>query len=157
MSENNTEKTASQLIAEMIKMQKEQQGTKKQNTTIENKKKDETISNQGWTPELALSLSFGILFFGIIVITSMGYLLKIGLNPRSILRLFSVPLIIVSAIFLVVAGYGEKQIAPVIGLLGTIAGYLLGNSNDNDQAVSSPLDNQTRDSPTSEPGAPADR
>ena len=32
-------------------------------------------------------------------------------------------------VFLIVAGYTEKQIAPVIGLLGTIAGYLLGKSS----------------------------
>ena len=35
----------------------------------------------------------------------------------------------VFAIFLVVAGYSDQQIAPVIGLLGTIAGYLLGKES----------------------------
>jgi biopolymer transport protein ExbB/TolQ len=30
------------------------------------------------------------------------------------------------AVFLVVAGYTDTQIAPVMGLLGTVAGYLLG-------------------------------
>jgi VIT1/CCC1 family predicted Fe2+/Mn2+ transporter len=143
MSENNPPKTASQLIAEMTKMQ-EDQSKISQNKYIatENKKNDESVNIQAWTPELALTLSFGILFFGVIIIAVMAYLLKKGLNARSILRLFSVPLIIVSAIFLVVAGYGEKQISPVIGLLGTIAGYLLGNSTDNDKTTSSCINNQ---------------
>jgi hypothetical protein len=30
--------------------------------------------------------------------------------------------------FLITAGYTSDQIAPMIGLLGTIAGYLLGKS-----------------------------
>jgi len=37
-------------------------------------------------------------------------------------------LIITGALFLVVAGYTDKQMAPVMGLLGTLAGYLLGKS-----------------------------
>ena len=43
-------------------------------------------------------------------------------------KYLSVTLIIVGSLFLVTAGYGNTQIAPIIGLLGTVAGYLLGRS-----------------------------
>jgi hypothetical protein len=39
---------------------------------------------------------------------------------------FGTILIITTSVFLVVAGYSSNQIAPVTGLLGTLAGYLLG-------------------------------
>jgi hypothetical protein len=38
-------------------------------------------------------------------------------------------LIISSSIFLIVAGYTSQQIAPAMGLLGTLAGYLLGKES----------------------------
>ena len=79
-----------------------------------------------WNPTHSLILSIATLVFGVLIIVAMTYLYYIRRNPESMLRSFSIPLIIVSAVFLVVAGFGEKQIAPVIGLLGTIAGYLLG-------------------------------
>jgi hypothetical protein len=43
-----------------------------------------------------------------------------------VLRLFTVPMVIVAAVFLVVTGFSNEQITPVIGLLGTLAGYVLG-------------------------------
>ena len=59
----------------------------------------------------------------------MTFLLWHKHEPNMILRPFGTILIIVAAVFLVVAGYTEEQIAPVIGLLGTIAGYILGRSD----------------------------
>ena len=56
----------------------------------------------------------------------MTFLLVRKKSAEAILRTFGVTLIITAAVFLVVAGYTEAQIAPVIGLLGAIAGYLLG-------------------------------
>jgi uncharacterized membrane protein YfcA len=94
-------------------------------TTLE--RADKTEGQQQWTPSLKLSFSFGILAFGLIVIVLMAYLLRKGHSATSLLRLFALPLIITSAVFLIVVGYTEKQIAPVLGLLGTIAGYLLGS------------------------------
>ncbi|QTA83229.1 Uncharacterized protein dnl_56240 [Desulfonema limicola] len=37
-------------------------------------------------------------------------------------------LVIVSGLFLITAGYSQEQISPMIGLLGTTAGYLLGKT-----------------------------
>ncbi len=77
-----------------------------------------------------LWLSGMLLFFSFLVICILSYLIKQDASKlESLLKVFGTILIIVVSIFLIVAGYSEKQIAPVIGLLGTLAGYLLGKQN----------------------------
>ncbi|MEL6393833.1 MAG: hypothetical protein AAFR97_13885, partial [Bacteroidota bacterium] len=44
------------------------------------------------------------------------------------LKLPVVVVIVISGVFLVTAGYGNDQIAPIVGLMGTIAGYLMGRN-----------------------------
>lgn len=77
-----------------------------------------------------LFLSLCLLVFSLFVFSLMTYLIKLGKQPDQILKVFGSVLIVVAAVFLIVAGYSEKQIAPVIGLLGTVAGYILGKSSD---------------------------
>jgi hypothetical protein len=86
-----------------------------------------SAATQPWDRDMVLILSISCLAFGLVVISLMAYLSLKRRASTLVLRSFSVPLIIVAAVFLVVAGFGERQIAPVIGLLGTIAGYLLGS------------------------------
>ncbi|HJQ38194.1 MAG TPA: hypothetical protein VKB93_13745 [Thermoanaerobaculia bacterium] len=83
-----------------------------------------------WYARNFLPLSIAVLVFGVIVLVLMAWTLRHTRKPQSILSFFGVPLIIVAAVFLVVAGFSDKQISPVIGLLGTIAGYLLGRGVD---------------------------
>lgn len=74
-------------------------------------------------------LSVGVLAFGIIVVlaqTALMYRRDDSISES--FKYLSVTLIIVGALFLVTAGYGNSQIAPIIGLLGTVAGYLLGRA-----------------------------
>ena len=74
-------------------------------------------------------LSFGVLIFGIIVVLSQAYLISKRQEALdNSLKYLSISLIIVGSLFLVTAGYGNSQIAPIIGLLGTVAGYLLGRA-----------------------------
>ena len=61
----------------------------------------------------------------------MTYLIKNEAEFEDVLKVFGTILIVVAAVFLIVAGYSEKQIAPVIGLFGTIVGYILGNHKAN--------------------------
>lgn len=82
-----------------------------------------------WTTTNAMTISTVVLIFGLIVCFLAAMLLRQGKSAESILKTLGTILIIVAALFLVVAGYGTDQIAPVIGLLGTIAGYLLGKSH----------------------------
>jgi hypothetical protein len=82
-----------------------------------------------WTATNAMTISSVVLGFGLVALCLASWLLRAGRNADSILRISGTILIIVSAVFLVVAGYSQTQMGPVMGLLGTIAGYLLGKEN----------------------------
>jgi len=76
-------------------------------------------------------LSIGVLTFGLILMCLAIFMtLKRpegwGIHSTRIIGLI---LVIVAGLFLITAGYSANQIAPMIGLLGTIAGYLLGKSD----------------------------
>lgn len=74
-------------------------------------------------------LSLGVLLFGVVVVITQAYLISRRQEDLdNSLKYLSISLIIVGALFLVTAGYGNSQIAPIIGLLGTVAGYLLGRA-----------------------------
>ncbi|MDQ3021409.1 MAG: hypothetical protein M3R36_12695 [Bacteroidota bacterium] len=75
-------------------------------------------------------MSIIVLFFGVIIIIVEIVLIQ---NKRILiedaLKIIVITLIIISTLFLITAGYSNNQIAPAMGLLGTISGYLLGKSN----------------------------
>ena len=79
-----------------------------------------------WSVTNAMTISTIILVFGLMVLALASFLIRSGSSADSVLRVFGTILIVIGAIFLIVAGYGDTQIAPAMGLLGTIAGYLLG-------------------------------
>ena len=86
--------------------------------------------SRDWT-SIEIVLSVGLLAFTLVV---MGLETLIILKaaktwaPQSIVRLLGFTLIVSMAVLLIVAGYGREQISPVMGLLGVIAGYLLGTN-----------------------------
>ena len=49
--------------------------------------------------------------------------------PEDIIRLSAMILIVTGTLFLVTAGYSAEQIAPALGLLGAVAGYMLGRAD----------------------------
>lgn len=77
-----------------------------------------------WNVQNAMTISASVLVFGFLVLVLASLYMKKA--SESQIRIFAIMLIIVMAVFLIVAGYSDTQIAPAIGLLGTIAGYLLG-------------------------------
>jgi membrane-associated HD superfamily phosphohydrolase len=80
-----------------------------------------------WSVTNAMTMCFSLLLFCVIILGMVTYLMKSEKeSPEAILRIFGTILIIFITVFLVVAGYNDQQIAPATGLLGTIAGYLLG-------------------------------
>lgn len=85
-----------------------------------------------WTPTSAMTMSSLVLLYGLFTIALATWLIKAGKKSESILRVYGTIMIIVISVFLVVAGYSNNQIAPVTGLLGTIAGYLLGKGSKDD-------------------------
>lgn len=74
-------------------------------------------------------LSILLLAFAVLALTlEVGLIMRGKIESAGGIKLIIITLIIFSVIFLVVCGYGNDQIAPVVGLLGTIAGYLLGKN-----------------------------
>jgi hypothetical protein len=102
-----------------------------------------TSEHTWWSVHSAMTISASVLVFGLLVFALAAYMVRRGRSSDSALKLLGTLLIIVASVFLVVAGYSDKQIAPVMGLLGTIAGYLLGKgSTDSDESKSRRLERQ---------------
>ena len=83
-----------------------------------------------WGPETILALA--VLVFCLIIFAAQFWLIvvsKADWTPNTIIRFFGLTLVINSGVLLVVAGFSSQQIAGVLGLLGSIAGYLLGASS----------------------------
>ena len=81
-------------------------------------------------PQVLLSIS--VLVFGLAIMA--GELLVMlkrekGWGPSSI-QIVGLTLVVTAGLFLITAGYSQDQIAPMVGLLGTIAGYLLGRGSE---------------------------
>jgi hypothetical protein len=73
-----------------------------------------------------ITLSALVLIFGTITLLFEFTLMRgKEFAPDEILKVLSLTLIIVGALFIITAGFGSDQIAPAMGLFGTIAGYLL--------------------------------
>lgn len=65
-------------------------------------------------------------FTAVLVIVEVWLIRSRLLSAESALRALLVTIIIGGTLFLITAGYSNDQIAPAVGLFGTIAGYLLG-------------------------------
>lgn len=98
-------------------------------------------TTQWWSNSNAMTMSAAVLLFGALVIAMVSNQIKNHeINDRES-KMFIVVLVIVSALFVVVAGYSDSQMAPVMGLLGTIVGYVLGQrSTDNQQPPQPPVE-----------------
>jgi hypothetical protein len=80
---------------------------------------------------LEFYLSIIVLVFGIVVILLEVLLIRSNkIAAEDTIKFVTITLIITSTLFLITAGYDNDQIAPAVGLLGTIAGYLLGRINN---------------------------
>lgn len=86
-----------------------------------------------WSNSNAMTMCAVLLLFGLIVMGLSTYLLRAGQPAQSVLRVFGTLLVIIMASFLVVAGYTNEQLAAPMGLLGTVAGYLLGRQTTDDR------------------------
>ena len=75
-------------------------------------------------------LSVCILTFGIVIVIIQYILVRDVIRDKTeeISRTFIVTLIIIGTLTLISSGFTSEQIAPALGLFGTIAGYLLGRA-----------------------------
>ena len=88
------------------------------------------------TNETTMPTGYGmiiiVLGFGLIVIISELVIVKkmrATWTPYSVIRIIGLTLIIVAALAVVLCSQADKQITAIIGLLGTLAGYLLGKES----------------------------
>lgn len=90
---------------------------------------ENAIESQMTSREFRLSVL--IVVFGIIISLIQYLLLRSIVKEKTeiITRTFTITLIVVGTMFLIAAGYRTEQISPALGLFGTIAGYLLGRSD----------------------------
>jgi len=91
---------------------------------------DERFRSANWLTTVEQNLSIAVLGFGLAVLLIQFFTLRTVTpsNPELVIRAYAVTLIVVCTLFLVSAGLSTNQIAPAIGLFGTIAGYLLGRA-----------------------------
>ena len=73
-------------------------------------------------------LSWALLGFGALIICFELYILNKRGNPWNEMnfKVVTTSLVIIMATFLVVAGFSNEQITPIVGLLAAIVGYILG-------------------------------
>jgi hypothetical protein len=72
-------------------------------------------------------LALVVVGLGVLVILALSVVLRTkGASPDDAIRAYGIVLIIVGTMVLICAGYSNDQIAPAMGLFGTLAGYLLG-------------------------------
>jgi hypothetical protein len=90
---------------------------------------------QPWSQELVRFLSLSVLGFSCLaLILSTILLWRAGASPHQILRVFGVISIVGFSVLLLVVGYNNEQLTPIVGLFGAIAGYLLGKDLKMDKA-----------------------
>ena len=74
-------------------------------------------------------LVISVLAFGLIIMLLIVFVAyRCKYTASDTLRLVTVTLIVVATLFALSAGFDSEQIAPAMGLFGTIAGYLLGRT-----------------------------
>ncbi len=84
--------------------------------------------DQRWHQPVEIAFSVAVLAFGFALIVMFTRAFGRPGGPwRSVyLRLVVLTIVVTAGLFVVVAGYTQDQIAPMMGLLGTLVGYLLG-------------------------------
>lgn len=91
-----------------------------------------------WSTHDAMTMSASVLVFGVAVIGLSAWLAIRKIEKDVILKIVVIPMVVMSAVFLLVAGYTDMQMAPIVGLLGTIVGYILGNGTKSEGPAPEP-------------------
>lgn len=72
-----------------------------------------------------------VIGFALIVFTLLIFRIKVQeMHAEDFIRLIVLALVICSSMYLISAGWDDQQTAPAFGILGTIAGYLLGRGSN---------------------------
>jgi Trk-type K+ transport system membrane component len=95
-------------------------------------------------------LSICVLLFAVFVITLQYRLVTrrgADFDTAAILRMTLITPIIMGTVFFVTAGFDSQQIAPAMGLFGTIAGYILGREVGRQEDQNASKSNRQADEP----------
>jgi CHASE2 domain-containing sensor protein len=85
---------------------------------------------QPWSPELVIYLSTAILLVTALALILGSILMwKRANSSQDILRLYGVVIIVGLSALLLVTGFSNEQLTPIVGLFGAMAGYLLGKES----------------------------
>ena len=74
------------------------------------------------------TLTLIILVFGLVAIGAFYLLARTEKMTPYLMRIYVVIIIVFGTLLVVSSSYTTEQISPVVGLFGTLAGYLLGRS-----------------------------
>lgn len=112
-----------------------------------------------WHTSVEVALSIAVLVFGASILWLLTACLAKGYFSSAVfLKLFVLGAVMTAGLFVVVAGYTQDQIAPMMGLLGTLVGYLLGREGSQGEAPAAPASpagsapGTARDAPTAPEG-----
>lgn len=93
-----------------------------------------TATSQPWSQDLVQFLAIGVLGFSCIaLIMATALLWRSGASGHQVLKVFGVISILCFSALLLVVGYSNDQLTPIVGLFGAIAGYLLGKDQKPDK------------------------
>ena len=85
---------------------------------------------QPWSPQLVQFLVIALLGFACIgLIMATALLWRSSAPPQHVLKIFGLIIILTFSALLLVVGYNNEQLTPIVGLFGAIAGYLLGKDS----------------------------
>ncbi|WP_101757276.1 hypothetical protein [Oceanicoccus sp. KOV_DT_Chl] len=105
----------------------EAQSAFERTTTVQNQ------VHQPWSTDLIQFLSLSVLGFCCLALLLATVLLWRSASPaQQILRIFGVISILGLSSLLLIVGYDNDQLTPIVGLFGAIAGYLLGKDAKGD-------------------------
>jgi hypothetical protein len=89
----------------------------------------EKVASNSYLTSKEWALSIAVLLFGALVVTAEYLVIRSQRpGPAAVLKIFGITLIIIGTLFALTAGFSSEQIAPAMGLFGTVAGYLLGRA-----------------------------
>ena len=77
-------------------------------------------------------LSYAVLVFALIVIGAILWVFSknnTAISSAALTKMITSVVIINSVLFLITCGYSQEQIQPAFGLLGALAGYVLGQQS----------------------------
>lgn len=75
------------------------------------------------------TLTFVIIGFALVALGALLFMTRKTPATEHVLRVYVVVIIIFGTLLVVSSSYTTEQIGPVLGLFGTIAGYILGRSD----------------------------